>query len=161
MLVVVLAIVAVVVAKFGRNPDLSHVQVAILSGSQDGNYHALVAKAAAEGQRQRGRIDNVTSAGSVENIQRLAAAKSSCDIQFALVQEGLPWPASHPFELIGRLPISESFVVLGRDADRIRSVADLRGMRVGIGPMGSGTEYVSRQVMAQLAELDIKVSTQP
>ena len=51
--------------------------------------------------------------------------------------------------------------MLGRDADRIRSVADLRGMRVGIGPVGSGSEHVARQVMAQLAELDIKVSTQP
>jgi len=48
-----------------------------------------------------------------------------------------------------------------READRIRSIADLRGMRVGIGPIGSGSEHVARQVMAQLAELDIKVSTQP
>ena len=70
-------------------------------------------------------------------------------------------PRRHPFQLIGRLPISEDFVVLGRDADRIRSIADLRGMRVGIGPVGSGSEHVARQVMAQLAELDIKVTTQP
>ena len=113
---------------------------------------------AAEAQRRNGRIDTLPSAGSLENIERLAAAKASCDIQFALVQDGLPWPKSHPLQLIGRLPISESFVVLGREADRIRSVADLRGMRVGIGPEGSGSAYVSRQVMAQLAELDIKVT---
>ena len=161
LLVTALAVIAVGVAKFGRNPDLSHVKVAMLSGSADGNYHAIVGKAAAQAQRERGRIDNLTSAGSVENMQRLAAAKSSCDIQFALVQDGLPWPASHPFQLIGRLPVSESLVVLGRDADRIRSVTDMRGMRVGIGPVGSGTEYVAREVMAQLAELDVKVTTQP
>src|SRR6185369_15261612 len=135
LLVAALAVVAVVVAKFGRNPDLSHVKVAIISGSEDGNYHAIVDKAAAQALRERGRIDNLTSAGSVENMARLAAAKSSCDIQFALVQDGLQWPASHPFQLIGRLPVSESFVVLGRDADRIRSVTDMRGMRVGIGPV--------------------------
>ena len=161
LLFAALAVVAVVVAKFGRNPDLSHVKAAFLSGSQDGNYHAIVAKVAAEARRQHGRIDNLTSAGSVENIERLAAAKASCDIQFALVQDGLPWPTSHPFQLIGRLPVSESFVVLGREADRIRSVADMRGLRVGIGPVGSGSEHVARQVMAQLAELDIKVTTQP
>ena len=161
LLVTALALIAIGVAKFGRNPDLSHVKVAMLSGSADGNYHAIVGKAAAQAQRERGRIDNLTSAGSVENMQRLAAAKSSCDIQFALVQDGLPWPASHPFQLIGRLPVSESLVVLGRDADRIRSVTDMRGMRVGIGPVGSGTEYVAREVMAQLAELDVKVTTQP
>lgn len=160
LLLAVFVVLAVLVATFGRTPSLSHVKVAFVSGSADGNYHAIVAKVAAAAQRQRGRIDNLTSAGSVENIERLAAAKGSCDIQFALVQDGLPWPELHPFQLIGRLPISEAFVVLGRDADRIQSVADLRGMRVGIGPVGSGSEYVARQVMAQLAELDIKVSTQ-
>ncbi len=161
LLVAILAIIAIVVAKFGRNPDLSHVNVAVLSGSEDGNYHAIVEKAVVEARRQHGRIDSLTSAGSVENIQRLAAARAQCDIQFALVQDGLPWPTSHTLQLIGRLPVSESFIVLGRNADRIRSVADLRGMRVGIGPIGSGSEYVARQVMAQLAELDIRVSTQP
>lgn len=161
LLVAALAVIAILVAKFGRNPDLSHVKVAIVSGSEDGNYYAIVAKAAAEARRERGRIENLASAGSVENMQRLAAAASSCDIQFALVQDGLPWPASHPFQLIGRLPVSESFVVLGRDADSIRSVTDMRGKRVGIGPVGSGTEHVARQVMAQLAELNIKVTTQP
>ena len=161
LLLAAFVVIAVLVATLGRNPDLSHVKVAFVSGSAEGNYHAIVAKAAGEAQRQRGRIDNLPSAGSVENMARLAAAKASCDIQFALVQDGLPWPQGHPFQLIGRLPIPESFVVLGRDADRIRSVADLKGMRVGIGPVGSGSEHVARQVMAQLAELNIKLTTQP
>ena len=157
LLLAVLVTIAALMATFGR-PDLSHVEVAFLSGSEDGNYRAIVDKAAAEAQRRKGRIDNLPSAGSIENIERLAAANASCDIQFALVQDGIPWPKSHPLQLIGRLPVSESFVVLGRDADRIRSVADLRGMRVGIGPERSGSAYVARQVMAQLAELDIKVT---
>jgi TRAP-type uncharacterized transport system substrate-binding protein len=144
-----------------RSPDLSYVKVAILSGSEEGNYHVIVAKVAAEAQRQHGRVVNVSSAGSIENITRLAAAKSSCNVQFALVQDGLPWPDSNPFQLIGRLPVSESFIVLGRNADRIRSVTDLRGLRIGIGPVGSGTEYLARQIVGQLAELDIKMTTQP
>src|SRR5262245_33051112 len=161
LLVAAFAAAVTVAAIYGRGPSLSHVKVAILSGSEQGNYYAIVAEAAAEARRQRGRIDNLPSAGSVENIARLAVAKPSCDIQFALVQDGMPWPESHPFELIGRLPVPESFVVLGRDADRIRSVADLRGTRIGIGPVGSGSEHVARQVMAQLAELDISVTTHP
>ena len=84
LLVTALAIIAVGVAKFGRNADLSHVKVAMFSGSADGNYHAIVAKAAAQAQRERGRIDNLTSAGSVETMQRLAAAKSSCDFNLRL-----------------------------------------------------------------------------
>ena len=161
LLLLAVVVIVALLATYGRGPNLSHVKAAILSGSKDGNYYAIVAKVAADAQRQRGRIDNLPSAGSIENIERLAAAKDSCDIQFALVQDGLPWPESHPFQLIGRLPISESFVVLGRDADRIRSVADMRGMRVGIGPVGSGSAHVARQLMAQLAELDIKVTNHP
>jgi len=110
-LVAIVVVIATAVATFGRHPDLSHVKVAFLSGSADGNYHAIVDKIGAEAQRRNGRIDNLTSAGSIENIERLTAAKTSCDIQFALVQDGLPWPKSHPLQLIGRLPISESFIV--------------------------------------------------
>ena len=161
LLLAALVVIAALAATFGPDPDLAHVKVAVLSGSADGNYHSIVARAGAEARRQHGHIDNLASAGSIENIARLAAAKASCDVQFALVQDGLPWPQKHPFQLIGRLPIPEDFVVLGREADRIQSIADLRGMRVGIGPVGSGSEHVARQVMAQLAELDIKVSTQP
>jgi TRAP-type uncharacterized transport system substrate-binding protein len=151
----------VIAATSPREPDLSYVNVAILSGSPEGNYHAIVDKAAKEARRRSGRIANMPSAGSIENLARLAAAKSSCGIHFALVQDGLPWPDPNPFQLIGRLPSAESFVILGRDADRIRSVVGLRGQRIGIGPVGSGTEYLARQIMAQLSELDVKLSTHP
>ena len=33
-------------------------------------------------------------------------------------------------------------------------------MRLGIGPLGSGTENLARRVLAPLAELELKVSTQ-
>ena len=90
LLLAALVVIAALAATFGPNPDLSHVKVAVLSGSVEGNYHAIVAKAAAEVRRQHGRVDNLASAGSIENIARLAGAKASCDIQFALVQDGLP-----------------------------------------------------------------------
>ena len=149
----------IVVATGSRNPDLSHVKVAFLSGSAEGNYHAVVARIAAEARRRGGRVENVPSAGSVANIERLVAEQSSCRVQFALVQDGLAWPEGHSLQLVARLPAPESLVILGRRADAIRSMTDLRGMRVGIGPVGSGTAQVAREVMAQLAELDIKTST--
>ena len=161
LLVATFVVLVIAATRLGRTPDLKHVDVAFLSGGEQGNYHAIVAKTAAEAKRRDGRIANLASAGSVENVERLAAATRTCSIHFALVQDGLAWPASHTFELIGRLPEGESFVVLGRDADRIRSIADLRGMRVGIGPAGSGTALVARQVMAQLDGLDLRLSMQP
>jgi TRAP-type uncharacterized transport system substrate-binding protein len=161
LLLGVFVLVAVLFASFGRTPDLSHVRVAFLSGSVDGNYHAIVERIRAEAQRRRAHVDDRPSAGSIENIARLHAARRTCDIEFALVQDGLSWPEDHSFQLIGRLPVPESFVVLGREADRIATVAALRGLRVGIGPEGSGTAYVGRQLIAQLSALDLKVTTQP
>jgi hypothetical protein len=161
LLFAAVAAIFIYAATLSRSPQLSHVNVAFLSGSPEGNYHATVARVAAEAQHRHGRIANVASAGSVENMARLAEARHGCRIQYALVQDGLPWPQSSAFQLIARLPDPESFVVLGRNADAIRSVADLRGKRVGIGPVGSGTEHVARQIMKEVPGLDIRVSTQP
>ena len=158
-LIVVFVVGFIVVATSGRNPDLSHVKVAFLSGSPEGNYHAVVTRLAAESRRRGGGIENVPTAGSVANIERLVAEKSSCRVQFALVQEGLAWPEGHSLQLIARLPMPESLVILGRHADAIRTMTDLRGVRVGIGPEGGGTAQIAREVMAQLAELDVKAST--
>ena len=143
-----------------HSPNLVHVRVSVLSASPQGNYHEIVNVLGVEARSQQGLIDNIPSAGSVENISRLAASRASCDVQFALVQEGLDWPAGSPLELVGRLHKAESLVFLGPEADRIKALTDLRGMRIGIGPVGSGTEHVARQVLAPLAELDLILETQ-
>lgn len=161
LLFAVIGILAFAVAYFGRKPDLSHVRATFLSGAETGNYHAVVHKVAEEARRRHGRIENISTAGSIDNMARLVAGKASCNVQFALVQDGLPWPADEPFELIGRLPRPESFVFVSRNADAIKRVQDLRGKRIGIGPTGSGTAHVARQMLAQLPGLDIKASTHP
>jgi TRAP-type uncharacterized transport system substrate-binding protein len=136
-----------------RSPNLAHLRVGVLSASERGNYYAIVNALAAEARQQKGRIDNVTSAGSVENISRLVASRAWCDVHFALVQGGMSWPAGHSLELIGRLSKAESLVFLGRGTDRVGALTDLRCTYIGIGPIGSGTERVARQVFAPLKEL--------
>jgi hypothetical protein len=142
-------------------PSLRHVKVAIASGAPTGQYHATVARIAAEVGREKGRVENLASAGSVENAARLVAARRSCEVHFALVQDGVDVPRDNGLELIGRLPRAETLLLLGREADRIRSVDDLRGLRVGIGPDGSGTAALARRVLGPLAELGMTLSTQP
>ncbi len=161
MLFGALVLIALLVALYDPRPSLRHVRVAIASGSPTGNYYATVERIRAEVERQRGRVQNLPSAGSVENIARLVAERASCGVGFALVQGGIEWPPQHPLELIGRLPHPESMIALGRDADRIRAPGDLKGLRIGIGPVGSGTEYLARRVLAPLAELELVLSTHP
>lgn len=160
LLFATLALVTVAVALLDPRPSLRHVKVTIASGAPTGQYHATVARIAGEVAREKGRITNVASAGSVENVERLVAARGSCDLHFALVQDGIDWPRDQGLELIGRLPRAETLMVLGRNADRIRSVDDLRGLRVGIGPEGSGTAALSGRVFAPLAELGMSLSIQ-
>ncbi len=147
------------VAWLDPRPSLRHVKLSMLSGSPTGQYHALVEGFAGEVSRRNGRLTNVPTAGSAENIQRLIAARTSCELQLALVQDGMVYPEGHGLQLIGRLPVAESLVLLGRDLDRFRAPADLKGIRLGIGPMGSGTEQLMRRVLAELSGLDIVVST--
>jgi hypothetical protein len=155
-----LLLLAAVLAWLDPRPTLRHVRLTMLSGSPTGNYHATVDKLAAEVARQRGAIRNLPSAGSVENLQRLLAARQSCDVQFALVQDGTVPPDASGLELLGRLPKPESLIILGRNLERVRVPLDLAGLRIGIGPVGSGTELMMRRLLAELSELRFVVSTQ-
>lgn len=156
----VLTLIVVLAAIYDPTPSLRHVKITITSGSASGNYYALVDRIATEVARRKGRITNLSSAGSGENVQRLVNARKSCEVHFGLVQDGLDWPTNHALELVGRLPRPESLLILGRRTDAITTPEQMRGLRVGIGPVGSGTEILSRKVLAQLKELDLKVSTQ-
>ena len=149
------------VAWLDPRPSLRHVQVSMLSGATTGNYFATVDKIAAEAARRNGRVHNLPSAGSVENVQRLIDGAKGCKVHFALVQNGIAYPNGHKLEVIGRLPRPESLVILGRSVERIREPADLRGSRIGIGPIGSGTEDIMRRVLALLVGLDLVISRQP
>ena len=77
LLIGLLALIGLLVALANRAPTLAHLRVAILSGSERGNYYAVVNALATEAHYQRGHIDNLASAGSVENVERLIAAKPS------------------------------------------------------------------------------------
>lgn len=156
-----LALLTALVAWLDPRPSLRHVQVSILSAGATGSYYATVEKIAAEAARRKGRVHNLSSAGSVENVQRLIAGAKDCTVHFGLVQDGIPYPEGHKLEVIGRLPRPESLVILGRHVERVRTPADMQGLRIGIGPIGSGTENIMRRVLALLEGVDVVALTLP
>jgi TRAP-type uncharacterized transport system substrate-binding protein len=162
-LLILVAVVglAVVASRADFRPNLAHVHVRLLSGAPEGNYHAVADQVAAAAAKKGGQIENVVSEGSQQNIDRLVGARRTCDVQAALVQAGLPFPLE--LEVIARLAKAESLLLLGRSADTITAFAQLRGLRVGVGPEGSGTAQVMSQILASrdLKDLGVVASHHP
>jgi hypothetical protein len=157
-------LIALLLSRIDLTHDLSRMHVAVLSGEPDGHYHAVVARMKDLAAERHGVIREVASTGSVENVQRLRAAAKTCDVQFALAQDGAePDGLSAPIAVYGRFARREAVLFLGKDADRLHEFADLRGMRIGVGPVGSGTERIARQIFAlpDFADLGVALSPHP
>ena len=140
------AAVAAFAASFGISRDYAHLRASLLSGVPGGAYHTLATRLATRTKQGYGSLIVVPTAGSVENVARLTEAGRRGEAAFALVQDGIPVPADAGLELLGRLPEPESLLLLGRQDRKFLTFADLREKSIGIGPEGSGTAYLLRQL---------------
>src|SRR5215475_11617095 len=160
LLLAAAAAVAAVASAFGIAHDYGYLRASILTGSPGGQYHALATRLADRAKREHGTLMVIPTAGSIENVRRLANARGDCADKFALVQDGTPVPTNARLELLGRLPEPESLLLLGRPGHAFHSFADLRGALIGIGPEGSGTAYLMQQLFKDpdLQELNVHLS---
>jgi TRAP-type uncharacterized transport system substrate-binding protein len=160
LLLIAGAAIAAVAAAFGIARDFGYLRASILTGSVGGYYHALAMRLAERAARGHGSLTVVPTAGSIENVNRLARGEQACSEKFALIQDGTPVPPEARLELLGRLPEPESLFLLGRQDNAFHAFADLRGASIGIGPEGSGTAYLVRQLFEDpdLRELDVHLS---
>jgi TRAP-type uncharacterized transport system substrate-binding protein len=160
LLIIVTAItIAALASFFGIARDYGYLSSTLLSGIPEGKYHELATNLAERASRGHGRIAVVSTEGSVDNISRLAK-QERCVATFAFVQDGTPVPSDLRVEVLGRLPQSESLLLLGRRDRAFSSFADLRGSSIGIGPEGSGTAYLMLHLFKDrdLAALDVRLS---
>jgi TRAP-type uncharacterized transport system substrate-binding protein len=159
LLLVTAALIAALAAAFGIARDYGYLRATILTGSPGGQYHALATRLADRATREHGILTVIPTAGSIENVRRLASPPGRCEM-FALIQDGTPVPTDARLELLGRLPAPESLLLLGRTGNTYRALPDLRGASIGIGPEGSGTAYLMQQLFADtdLRGLDVHLS---
>jgi len=143
--------------------DLHRLDARILSGVPEGNYHVLVDALVRSASSQRGHLRELPSQGSSDNIARLRAAQASCEIEFALAQDGSDWGAPGELQLIGRLAKSESVFFLGKRADDMTEFAQLRRARIGVGPAQSGSAELMLHLfsMPELADLAVELEHGP
>lgn len=154
------AAVAALAGAFGIARDYGYLRASILSGAPGGQYHALATRLSERARRERGTLTVVPTAGSIENVTRLAADRSRCTEMFALIQDGTPVSQDARLEVLGRLPEPESLLLLAKPKRNFRTLADLRGSSIGIGPIGSGTAHLMQQLFndPDLAGLTINLS---
>lgn len=159
LLVLASIVIAGVAASFGIARDYGYLRGAVLTGSPDGHYHTLATRLADRAQRRHGTLTVVPTEGSVENVRRLGT-KGSCDAMFALIQDGTPVAPEARLELLGRLPQPETLLILGRPGNAFHTFADLRGASIGIGPEGSGTAQLARELFEDedLRQLQVRFS---
>ena len=153
-----LAVVAVA-SLFGIARDYAYLHASLLTGTPMGNYYALGEKLAARAATGHGTLDAIATAGSVDNLGRLADNAKRCATMFAFVQAGTPVPSGAELDVLGRLPEPESLLLFGKRGRAFPTFAELRGASFGIGPEGSGTAYLMRQLFedADLRNLGVRL----
>src|SRR5262249_3579570 len=84
LVALVLGVVVLVVSRIDFARDMHRLDVGMLSGAKDGSYHATVTDLATFAEKKSGHIRNLESAGSGENVTRLAAARNTgkCEVAF-------------------------------------------------------------------------------
>jgi uncharacterized protein len=151
------ALVAALISMFGLARQYGYLKASLFSGPPTGAYYALATRLAERAMDDQGKLTPVATSGSIENVSRLAKGYTRCEAAFALIQDGTPMQAGMGFELMGRLPEPETLVLLARRDNTIRSFEDLRNKSIGIGPEGSGTAFLMRQLFADPDLADLKI----
>jgi TRAP transporter TAXI family solute receptor len=92
------------------------------------------------------------TSGSQENIRRLAQgeldfALSNSAITYFAVRGTEGWDREYPMQAVMTLAPNVALFITKTDSG-IRTIADLKGQRVVIGPAGAGFEYFVRPILA-------------
>jgi len=125
-------------------------RITITTGSESGAYYRFAQRYATVLARNGIKLEVKTSAGSLQNLERL----KNHEAELAFVQGGVVAPKDDhdlPNES-GLLSLGSVFYepvwVFYRGDKRLDRLADLRGKRVAIGQEGSGLRQLAQQLLA-------------
>ncbi len=118
----------------------------ISTGSDSGAYHFFAQRYAELLARERITVEPRVSSGSVENLARLADAKSGVSVAF--VQGGVGNAAQYPALVTLAALYHEPLWIFYRGERELTLLSDLVDKRVAIGPEGSGTRALALALAA-------------
>lgn len=128
------------------------------TGNSEGAYHAFAQELAGEFAKEGVTLQLRETAGSVENLQLLAEDN---EVKVAFLQSGIATAAEHP-QLRGLASVDfEPLWLFSNQETRLRSIGDLKGLRVAVGAQGSGTRQVALKLLADNALAEPEVTLLP
>ena len=121
-------------------------RIVIAADGADGAFsrfaHGYVDKLAAQGVT----LEIVTTNGGVDNLSRLDSGTSHIDIAF--VNGGLTNAAKSPgLESLGTVAYAPIWIVYRSALGELDGIPKLKGLRIGIGRAGSGTQVLARRML--------------
>ncbi|MDH3816878.1 MAG: TAXI family TRAP transporter solute-binding subunit [Acidobacteriota bacterium] len=127
--------------------DTARQEIVIATGADGGTYHAL-GNALARVLKGTNVIESatvLTTGGSVDNMELIERGADGADLAF--VQSDTP-PSTNARLVASLYDEVLHILVSKQSADEIRTIDDLSGKRVSLGPVGSGTRQLSQRVLA-------------
>jgi TRAP transporter TAXI family solute receptor len=142
LLLVIAAIFAITYQFVGPAPPK---RIVMSTGSEQGAYHGFGKKYAAILAKSGITLELRSSAGSIENMQRLTDPKS--DVGVALIQGGLSNVETSPgLASLGRTFLEPLWIFHRADL-KVELVSGLAGKRVAVGIEGSGTRPLALMIL--------------
>ena len=121
-------------------------RIVIASGGRDGAYFRYAQQYADELKKDGLVVEVRETAGSVENLRLLSEQGSG--VAVAIVQSGVATPAEiKKCYALGSM-YHEPLWVFYRGDKKVDRIGQFVGKRIGVGPPGSGTQAIARQLLA-------------
>jgi len=121
--------------------------IAITTGSETGAYYRFAKEYARHLQRSGIKLELRTSAGALENVQRLNDPNSGVSV--GLIQGGIANADQAPdLVSLGRVFLEPLWIFHAGPAPLDR-IADLKGKRIAVGPEGSGTRKLASALLTR------------
>lgn len=117
------------------------------TGGPTGAYHAFGQRYREALARHGVAVELINTSGSIENLRLLADDASAVEVGFAQGGTGAA-AANRGLVTLAGLYYEPAWLFL-RDGLAVRTLADLRGRRVAIGPEGSGTRVLATILLAE------------
>lgn len=157
--IVVLSAIGAIAFGLQRYWEVNRIhRVTITTGSQDGEYYAFAQALATLVKRHNPKLQLLVqpSQGSAENFKRLQQHTAD----FAIIQNGTP---SRPYAQTVAQLFPEIAHLIAHKQSGIRTMADLRGKRVALMPVGSGSYQLFWTVGLHygLTRADLKAESLP